>query len=596
MIRKLAWVGLGVLLLTLAGCLIKDPSVDESVLSVVRIRPDEQLKAAPDGRCYELWFMDINDFNNPTEFTFTPIIRFQWDPVNFRTLDETGTDPIPLYTQTGNGMDIEKNFLDHFIVFYSIEPLNDPEPNNVNGPIMGLFLDVSGIPNLDLPSPLKINHEGTMQLDFQFAGLPTVESDVSVSMVAQSWNKRLTEEGDNVCWRGATEGMGLWFANPEIQNRIVEDTAGVAVDPNASEGRGTLFTRDIDENSDGRQFNIWIFPDHPESSWSNFDDVFSNRVPDLVYLDGVPQRQAGTFPPYAGGVNQLGSHPMTDNGSVVGYMYFPDTMPITPGGTDYPDTCFLRVDNPALSYSTNDTLLDYIGTPFADTNLIIRVFTTTWADTTVTPSLVSLPPHQIGFGLEYESWLIFDSVNNPDPRYQPLSMGRMTATDVMGNYFVDQISGDSISIPDGICDGAQTFDYGNPYTDEMYFDSNFAYPGEDFINNLPNGLTGPLDLFNLPGVDKVKIWITMEPLNVPQANFEDWEPNKPFSQLVMYVGEVLPDLESDTLRCDRGNTPLAPEVLSIPLHYRPISRNHDDLAEGNNWPTMKFFVSPPGQK
>jgi hypothetical protein len=129
----------------------------------------------------------------------------------------------------------------------------------------------------------------------------------------------------------------------------------------------------------------------------------------------------------------------------------------------------------------------------------------------------------------------------------------------------------------------------------MYFDSNFAYPGEDFTNNLPNGLTGPLDLFNLPDVGRVKVWITMEPTDLPQANFEDWAPDKPFSQLVTYVGEVLPDFDIDTVRCDRGSTPLAPEVYKIPLHYRPISRSHDDLAEGNNWPTMKFFISAPAQ-
>lgn len=595
MMRKTAWVGLGVLLLTLGGCLIKSKSTDNSYLSVVRIRPDNNLQAAPEGRCYELWFLDINDFNNPTEQTFTPIIRFQWDPANFRTLDETGATEIPLYTETGKGMDINKNFLDHFIVLMSIEPLQGDDPNNINGPIMGMFLDVSAV-QPDRPSPLKVNHEGTMQLDFPFAGISENSGGATATLVAQSVTNRLRHDGETVCWRGDTEGMGIWFAHTQIRNRVIEDTAGVAVDPTVKEGRGTLFTRDINENSDANKFNIWIFPDHPESSWSNFDDVFPNRVPDIVFLDGVPQREAG-LPPFSSGVNKLGSHPMQDeSGHTIGYLYFPDTIPLTPGGTDYRDTCFLRVDHPELSYSTNDTNLTYIGQPFADTNLIIRVFTTTWADTLLTPSLTALPVQQLSFGVEYETWLVFDSVNNPDPRYKPLSLGRMSPFDVQGGIFVDPISGDTIQFGDGICDGAQHFDSNNPYTDPVYFDSNFAFPGEDFVENLPNGLTGPLDLFHLPGVNRVSVWVTMEPMNVPQAGFTDWAPDMPFSQLLTFVGVLTPDLETDSLTCNQTGQVQAPQTYSIPLEYRPITTSRTDPAGGNYWPTVKFFVTSPEDK
>jgi hypothetical protein len=210
----------------------------------------------------------------------------------------------------------------------------------------------------------------------------------------------------------------------------------------------------------------------------------------------------------------------------------------------------------------------------------------------ITPSLLGLPRHQLGFGLEYEAWLIFDSVNNPDPRYKPLSLGRMSPFDAHGSWYVDPITHDSLEYGDGICDGAQTFDSRNPYTDPFYFDSNFAYPGEDFVENLPNGLQDPLDLFNLPDVERVKLWITMEPLHYPEFGITDWAPDMPFTQLVTYVADLVPDLETDTLTCDRA-LPLAPPTYNIPLQYRPISRNRSDAAEGNDWPTMMFFISSP---
>jgi hypothetical protein len=585
----------------MSGCLINPTDEDLGVLSVVKIRPDYNLQAAPEGTCYQLWFLDVNDYDFPTLFFFTPLVRFLWDPVNFRTLNPEDSTDIPLYTQEGLGVDVGSNFLDHVIVMITVEPLDDPHPQRPDGPILGMYVDPS--PFTGEASPLQVNQAGTIQLDFFGPGIVQIpgQGSSTLSLVAQSLQMRRQREGEDVCWRDTTEGYGIWFARTEVNDLVIEDTVGFSVNPEDTIGRGTVFTWDVNDNPGQERFTIWLFPSHPESSWSNFDDVFPGTAPDLVFRDGVPERTLD--PPDSTGVNALGSNPFAfdndgnvieaDLESAVGFMYFPDTIP------PFFDTCFLRVDQPNLSYCTNDSSRTgdatgypyYYNTAFIDTNLLIRVFTSTWADTLVTPSLLGLPSHQIlpapevpgfeyGYGLEYEAWLIFDSVNAylADPMLKPLSLGRITPWDYTGDL---------------IPDGAQHADDSNPYTPDEYFDPNFDFPGEDFLENLPNGLPSPLNIFALPNVTRPKLWITMEPVHRPDEGVYDWAPDMPFEQLVTYVADLVPETQMDTLVCDRGTQPQALPLYNLQMQFRPISTLRSDLAEGNNWPTVTFFVSSP---
>jgi len=99
-------------------------------------------------------------------------------------------------------------------------------------------------------------------------------------------------------------------------------------------------------------------------------------------------------------------------------------------------------------------------------------------------------------------------------------------------------------------------------------------------------------VLHVPGVNLVKLWITLEPIN-------DWDYSMPYSQLLTYVGAVGQESQGalDSARIANNNrgaaNPIAPSVLSFPLSYRPISKNRSDLAEGHNWPSMQIFISNP---
>lgn len=572
MTRIIARLGVAVLLLGLVGCLIKSPPPAPNYYSLIKIVPDNNLEAAPPGTIYQLWLLDLADLQNPdpNDFQFTALTRFEWDPENFRTLDEAG-DPIDLYSPDGPGVETGVNLIGHPIMLLTVEPKNDPNPNLPDGPIMMLFLDPGAL--FGQPSQLELNKKAKLALDSPFGGIQPAAGAATFTLAAQSLQNRRTKEGARVTWRDTTEGQGIWFAQVVVADSVGEDTAGYNIvypDSAKYNDKGTLFTRDIDNNVDGVQYNLWLFPKNPRESWSNFDDKFRFITPDLVFRDSMAQHSPPLDnPPPSTGINALGSNPIVRGLDTIGYMYFPNAPNLN-------DTCFLRVDIPESTYCTSEPdSMRFL--PFVDTNLIVRQYTFTWHDTTTAPSLLNLPafpPEQVQ--AQFEAWLIFDSLNNPE--HPPLSLGRL----VPG---IDLETGEPV--------GRAVPDQSNPYTDAHNFDRNFHFPGEDFLDmsSRPD-LPSPLNVLHIPGVNRVKVWITLEPIN-------DWDYSMPFSQLLTYVGVVGRESQgaldsARTASANRGAAyPIAPSLLSFPLEYRPISKNRSDLAEGHNWPSMQVFVSNP---
>ncbi|MEW5874907.1 MAG: hypothetical protein AB1752_06990 [Candidatus Zixiibacteriota bacterium] len=562
-----------ILLFLVAGCLINAPESEPPFYSYLKIQPDYNLQAAPEGQCYQLWAFDLD--SNFQGVEFTPMQRFLWDPVNYQTLDVQG-NPIPLYDPEGPGMDMGINVIGHVLIAITVEPINDPLPDIPQGPVLMFYLDLSAF-GAPVPSLLAENGEVDLRLDQANVGIQEGPGVSYVSFLAQSTQyRRQMVEGEDVCWRDATSGTGLWFVDPTVVNRVVEDTAGYTADPEADSGDGTIYARNVDLDRNGRQYLIWVFPDHPESSWSNFDNVFPTRFPDLRFRDGVPIRPAGTVPPPSSGINRLGGNPIVRGGQTIGYMYFPDTN----NAPNFLDTCFLRTDYPESTFCTQhpDSVYRYANgvlKPFDDVNYLVREFTTTWADTIAISSLLSLPvlpDDQIG--LEWEAWLIFDSANNPV--YPPLSLGRISAND--RNF-------------DGVPDGIWERDSSDPYTDEANNDPNIHFPGEDLLSGLPAPFPSPLDLFNFDGAEQIKLWITAEPVR-------DWDSSRPFVQMVTYAANLRPDtqeaIDSAAVQCAQRGVPgiTSPyPVYSIPLRYRPRGLSRTDVVEGNNWPTVKIMVT-----
>lgn len=596
MTRTIARLGVGILLLTFAfGCLINAPEPPPEFFSMVRIVPDQNLEAAPEGQVYELWTFDLElrettfvetsfaddgsiedifefEVEIPTPANFQSVVRFLWDPDNYQTLDENG-NPTGLYSPSGNGLDIGRDLTLASGMLLSIEPISDPNPEAINGPSILAYVSptVFGGAAVD---PLKENKSATMRVSDFIQAQP---GGATFSLLAQTVQHQRSLAGEDVCWRGPNQGMGVWFAETQVRDLITEDTAGYNVfDPDNRDTvvldsmgeevlvryRGTLFTRDVDRNLDGIPYQVWIFPKQPELSWSNFDlnaPLFRFTTPDLVFRDGVAihPHPLDNGPPDTG-MNAQSSHPMLRGTDTIGFMYFNPDNPT--------DTCFLRIDHPESTYCQSESeALKF--SEFSDTNLIIRQYTTTWGDTTITPSLRSLPLSQAG-ALIMEAWVVFDSASNPV--HPPLSLG----------LFLSPF-------------GRFTNDFNPLYYDPATADPNFTFPGEDFIDmSARTDLPDSLDLLNFDGAERIKIWITIEPFPV------DWAPDEPFTQLLTYVGEVLPDdpaalADAEEICDDRTENSTAPSALNYPLQYRPISVSKDDLAEGHNWPSMQIFIANP---
>lgn len=579
----------------LAGCLISGPEPVPEFLSKVRIQPDQNLEAAPEGSIYELWTFDLQAGNLPDPTTFQSLVRFDWDPVNFRALNENG-EPFELYSPTGTGYDTGVDLTNASFLLVTIEPRVDMNPDIPDGPAIMFYLDLSqfGAPT----SPLRVNKSATLSLYDPLTGIQPTSGDASFSLVAQTVQYQKTLNGEEVCWRDGSQGMGLWFCEPVVRDLVTEDTAGFNVfDPENPDTvindttyryRGTLFTRDVDRNLDGIPYQVWIFPKQPELSWSNFDlndPLFRFTTPDLVFRDSVAihPHPLDNGPPETG-INAQGSNPIVRDGDTIGFMYF--------NPQDLTDTCFLRVDHPESTYCQSESE-ELKFSEFSDTNLIIRQYTDSWADTTITPSLENLPQvWSLQTGFAFEAWVVFDSANNPD--HPPLSLGQMDSVAIETNFVV--IDGDLFPIPEPVFLTKRVPDDSAIYYDPAMADPNFHFPGEDFLDmGQRSDLPSPLDLLNFPEAQRIKVWITLEPVSY------DPEPTKPFAQLLTYVGEVLPEdpgdlqdaLEACALRGDTAAASTTPPVLNYPLEYRPLSTSRSDLAEGHNWPSMKIFLYNP---
>jgi hypothetical protein len=227
-----------------------------------------------------------------------------------------------------------------------------------------------------------------------------------------------------------------------------------------------------------------------------------------------------------------------------------------------------------------------------------RQGTTTEGDTSVVQTLPLVGPLQFLFW-EMEAWLIFD----PASGLKPLSMGR---------FDIDISPNDGDGAPGGMVDGTgfdQSNPYTLPYTLEDGFDSNFAFPGEDFLSDslLAHGITPPLNV--IEDERAIKIWLTLEPANrfwvaetrdpmtgliISDGFFQeinlDWAPEDPFSQLIVFSA-WLPTFEVFE---PHGDT-LAPATR--PMVYRDLNPNLDPLTslnEGHRWPQMTVFVGNSG--
>jgi hypothetical protein len=563
MTRTTARVGAILGAIILAGCLIKGPEPVPPYYSNIQIiptsnsRPPLGLEPAPEGRIYQLWLIDFDSAFNLIDQI--PSVRFQWNSEYYFAIGENGET---LSVTTKSGLDLGLNVLDHSVLGISIEPLNDPAPNSINGPlIMAGLIDEFVRANLTIELGVPV--------------FPTSGAPCQFTMVAPSYLKNAPE----ACWRDSSEGMGIWFAELEVKDREINDTVALCFedtcpkDTNLTNCRKTTCSDSLrakgtrlgmrflqgQRNIRGSEYYLWIFPSHPESSFSTFDTVFANQEPNLIFCNDVAQHLVGKSGPQVA----LGENPIVREGKTVGYMYFkPDT-------TGLVDTCYLRIDVPESTHCTSDT---FVYAPFNDTNVIVRTHTYQWADTSYASSLRSLAaapaPFPLGFfGLEYEAWVVFDSSTGP---IKPLSLGR----------FADK----------------NGLDRSNLHFDVRNLDPRFRFPGEDFLMGIdrPGLPTSNLNLLSLLPNMKVKVWITLEPIE------NDWAPSEPFRQLIVYSGEILPDFRLDAYRaiCQMRGTcgVVPPPIYSLPLSYREVSATSANNNEGHNWPMMRVVLRPPSKK
>lgn len=581
-VLKFRWLALAAicLFLTIAsGCQIDSSTGSSSgELTYVKVSPDVKLHAEPEGYIYELWIFSIA-FENDTIPVFgqpEPLVRFKWDPYLYAASDEDGNF-LPLTTATG--MELDSSVSKHFanlqgtaIAMLTLEPIDDPLPLVQNGPSL-MALNVN-------PQSFTTTMINPYEL-LTFFQIPPPSG--SYRLLSQS-NKKGTSNPD---WRdNETEGYGIWFANPRLEDNTTLDTAN---------GWRAHSKTVVPTVGDAYLYTVWIHMVHPESSFSNFGRVLANREPDFEFRDGNPSHATGRYGPSElinrpnpqpdiPGV-QLGTDPVVVNGQTIGYRYIYTYPGDAPGAPTRTDTCIIRVDDPTLTRCNADrkrivdtTFVDtvrIIDTSFIDTfpvasfdviDTLPKAFRITNGDTSMGPTLAGLLdigdpealariPNGAGplfFGWEYEAWLVFTDESG----IPPMSLGR----------FKSPIGADSE----------------NPYTyTDSRFDRNFMYPGEDFLQNLSShhpSLTGPLDVIHDPRVEK--IWVTIE----PDDDFGfDWAPEAPNTQFIYLSGFLPKDI--DTVQSSQ-----------FPLVHRDLNPSPNGLNEGNFFPTVTVQFLPAPQE
>lgn len=572
---KSRWLALAAICLSLSlvsGCQIDGGGVSSGGdLRYVKLSPDLNLHAAPEGYVYELWilrfaFEIIEDGDTviviPQVGEPASVARFNWDPYLYAATDVNG-DYMPLTLP--DGMEVPNLDLNSFfaaqtngnvttVAFLSIEPENDPTPSIPNGPTLTAI-------NLNPESK-----QGVMLNSWElvpFFGLPVPNG--TYTLLSQS-NKKGTPAAN---WRdNETEGYGIWFANPRLEDNTTLDSV------NAWDAYSRLF---VPTNSDAYTYVVWIHKTHPESSFSNFGRVLENREPDFEIRDGFPSHSPGRYGP-SQTINrqdpdpdlpgvQLGSDPVIIDNQVVGYRYIinhPGTPTANPPVAPHVDTCIIRIDHPELTRCASDTfqVLDY------DTvNVLPKAFRITNGDTSMGPTLATLLDISdverlnevtqgngfIFLGWEYEAWVLFTQESG----IPPLSLGRFKSPNAQ--------------------------DSENPYTfTDQRYDRNFHYPGEDFLQGIQShhpSLTGPLDVIYDPRVEK--LWITIEPDDDYLGQNLDWAPDEPNSQLII-LSAYLPN-QIDTV-----------QSAQFPMVYRDLNPSPTGLNNGNFFPrvTVQFLPEP----
>lgn len=562
--RWLALVAICLSLTLVSGCQIDSSTGAAGNLEYVKIMPDFNLHAQPEGYIYELWIMTfdqeiIQDGDSVIVIvepgTPASVARFKWDPYLYAASDASG-EFLPLTLSQGMKVPFDPNpyFESEVIVgFLTLERENDnnslPEGPNI---LVARLNQNSGIGSL--VNPFAILTEPPRQDGTGGFGQPAPVT--SYTLLSQS-NKKGTP---NANWRdNETEGYGIWFANPRLEDNTTLDSV------NCWDAYSKLF---VPTNSDAYTYVVWIHKTHPESSFSNFGRVLENREPDFEIRDGFPSHAPGRFGP-SQTINrpdplpdlpgvQLGTDPVLENNVIVGYRYIVTT---AAGGTD---TCIIRIDDPTLTRCASDTfaVLD-----FDTVNVLPKAYRITNGDTTMGPTLGSLLDVSdpvalneatfgnafIFLGWEYQAWLVFTAESG----IPPLSLGRFKS--------------------------ANNFDTENPFTfTDSRYDRNFHYPGEDLLQNLAShhpSLTGPLDVIYDPRVEK--IWITVEPDHDYNGLNLDWAPDEPNTQFI-YLSGYLPN-SIDTVQATR-----------FPLVYRDLNPSPTGLNNGNAFPRMTVeFLSAP---
>ncbi len=560
------------------GCQIDGSTGVTSDLRYVKVSPDLNLHAEPDGYIYELWILAIDVPEGDSVAVFgdpVPLVKFKWDPYLYAASDAQGNF-LPL--TIGNGMklpdDVDANSFfaserSTVIGYITLEPINDPLPLVPDGPSI-LALNIN-----------PLSHIGTLVHPFALIEFFGIRPAASYRLLSQS--NKLGVPGAN--WRdNETEGQGIWFANPRLADSIAVDSA---------DSWKTYIHTAVPDSGTAYSYTVWIDSVSPESSFSNFGLVLAGREPDFEFRNGIPTHDQNRYGPSDPIVREpsdpvipgvsLGTDPIVIDGKIVGYRYIAaktngDTLPI-PGGHLVYDTCYLRIDDPTLTRCNSDrkVVVDTItedpllvDTSIMDTfpvenfeefSILPTTQRITNGDTTVATSLVGLLdladpfalaglPNGSGFlfvGWEYEAWLVFTKESG----IPPMSLGRFKS-------------------PRGL-------DSENPYTNAANYERHFNFPGEDFVQNLSShdpALTSPLDVIRDPRVEK--LWITIE----PDDDFGyDWAPDEPNTQLI-YLSSFLPN-DYDTL-----------QSMQFPMVLRDLNPSPTGLNEGNFFPVVTVQLLP----
>jgi len=172
-------------------------------------------------------------------------------------------------------------------------------------------------------------------------------------------------------------------------------------------------------------------------------------------------------------------------------------------------------------------------------------------DTTVTPSLETMPPAVDGW--KYEAWIMFTE----DSHFKPLSLGR----------FSDPAAPDDDS---SHCNPPRP-PGADPDIDTSGYDWNFNIPGEDFFNKMEKW-GGPLSVVDNPYTEK--LFITVEP-------DPDFDPDNPYKQLIMFSA-YLPT-RAMFYQVAGVDTTQRPYTRQFPLIVRDIGY---EINEGHRWPEM----------